>query len=1072
MRILLSIILCTSFASASLSQSIPPYNPLSRYNSYSNADNPNYWRNKLPKKGYWQQDVHYQIEAKISAETDIISAKEALRYSNNSPDTLKEIYFHLYQNAFQPNSYFDKLQKEIGKKTKYGPYESQGLGTTVENISVDGSQVETELDNTILKIKLAQAILPGDQVVIKMNFKTYFDDKGNVRRRMKVFNSFGSRHYDGVHWYPRICVYDRKFGWTTDQHLGKEFYGDFGTFDIELSFPENYIVGATGFLLNREEVLPKDLRAKVDINQFKDKTWNSAPSVIIPYDSSKYKTWKYHAENVHDFAFTADPNYRIGEAEWNGIKCYSFVQEPHAAGWQNAAYYTAKVVQTYSEDFGAYVYHKMIVADARDGMEYPMLTLDGGSDPGYRGLLAHEVGHNWFFGQVGNNETYRASLDEGFTQFLTSWSLERIDGDTAVGIQEKNWYRRKFKKPNLVRQRSVYYSYLRDALRGSDANLNTHSDYFNGALGHGDGYHLVYYKTATMLYNLQLVLGEDLFLKAMQNYFDQWKIAHPYFEDFRESIISYTKADLNWFFDQWLESTKNIDYAIKSVKANKDSTYTIKLQRKGEMQMPIDLEVLDLNDSIYNFHIPNNWFEKNTSAQVLPRWIGWDKLQPSYEAVIKTSAPIREVSIDPKSAMADVKKLNNSTGSKIDIQFDHGINNLPNFENYELFVRPDLWYNGYDGLKIGFHINGDYADYMHKLHLSVWANNRLGQYENYFLAEDRNAINPVSYNLIYETPTSGLLNSSSIKLESRFLDGLFRNAVGFKMPFKNRRTNLALQAVSLHRPRQQDLNYLIYSGQWDFDEWNNFAELKLEHKYLYPFGRGEIELSGRSSGLFSDYSYNFVRLNVKNDNRLGSKVNFKTRVFAQVGSGNNWAPESQLYLAGASPEEMMENKYMRSVGFFPTSFYGYGTEFNNLQMGGGMNLRAFNGYLSPYTNELGQVGLGYRGFHGLSTSGELEFNKLVANPKWKLRKYLGLKTYLFGDAGILLQDFDQLNYFEELIRLDAGIGAALTIKKFWVIDKAKPLTIRADFPILVNRIPARQTDFIDFRWLIGISRSF
>ena len=130
--------------------------------------------------------------------------------------------------------------------------------------------------------------------------------------------------------------------------VGHEFYGDFGAFDVELTFASNFVVGATGFLTNRAEVLPGELRNKLDIKNFAEKTWNSRPSIITPYDSTQRKTWKYHAENVHDFAFTADPTYRIGEANWDGVTCYSLAQEPHASKWQNAAEYAAKVIQVFS----------------------------------------------------------------------------------------------------------------------------------------------------------------------------------------------------------------------------------------------------------------------------------------------------------------------------------------------------------------------------------------------------------------------------------------------------------------------------------------------------------------------------------------------------------------------------------------------------------------------------------------------------------------------------------------------------------------------------------------------------
>ena len=291
------------------------YNPLSAPNTYQNKDNPNYWKNKMPYKDYWQQDVYYKIKARINEKDDIIYGEQELTYTNNSPDTLNFVYFHLYQNAFQPESYLDKLQKGNNKNPKYGVYESQKLGTEIDYIKINEQELKTTLDNTILKVYLPNALTPNSSVVFNINFKTYFD-QGDVRRRMAIFNSWGYKHYNGVHWYPRISVYDAKFGWTTDQHLGKEFYGNFGCFDVELTFASNFIVEATGFLTNRNEVLPKELREKLDIKNFKDKEWNSPPSTIIEYKENETKTWKFHAENVHDFAFTADPTYRIGESWW------------------------------------------------------------------------------------------------------------------------------------------------------------------------------------------------------------------------------------------------------------------------------------------------------------------------------------------------------------------------------------------------------------------------------------------------------------------------------------------------------------------------------------------------------------------------------------------------------------------------------------------------------------------------------------------------------------------------------------------------------------------------------------
>jgi len=553
-------------------------------NFYRSSENPFYWKNKKPYEGYWQQDVYYAIKANVDDKSDIVDGHEELTYWNNSPDELNFVYFHLYSNAQAKGSYLADLYKNNGVNVKFGKYEQQGLGTNISKISLNGVELKTELDNTVLKVYLPQPLKSNQSITFDINFKTYFDN-GTIRNRMKMFNAFGYKHYDLVHWYPRISVYDHKFGWDTEQHMDHEFYGDFGSYDVELTFANNYIMEATGNLLNKDEVLPQSVRDKLDIKNFSKKPWGEKPSEIIKADGTT-KTWKYHADNVHDFAATADPTYRIGELQWNGIKCIALVQEPHAIGWQNAAEYTTKIIKVYSEDFGMYIYPKMVVADAQDGMEYPMLTLDGGFDPGYRDLLAHEVGHNWFFGMIGTNETYRAALDEGFTQFIESWAYEKLEGKFMVRNKPVSNYVAKYVQPEYVRYGEVYNGYMNDAIKGSETTLNTHSDEFNGALRHGGGYSQVYFKTATMLYNLQYVLGDSLFKEAMQHYVAQWKLCHPYMEDFSNSIINFTHVDLNWFFDEWFETSKTIDYKVESFKnGDLPGEYLIKFKRKGRMQI-------------------------------------------------------------------------------------------------------------------------------------------------------------------------------------------------------------------------------------------------------------------------------------------------------------------------------------------------------------------------------------------------------------------------------------------------------------------------------------------------------
>lgn len=1046
--------------------SMAQYNPLSPPNTFRSSDNPLYWQNREHASDYWQQDVHYRIAADVDEQTDIISAKMELSYWNNSPDTLYEVFFHLYQNAFQPGSFHDLFDQGNGHKHTFGKYESEGKGTEVLALTVNGAEVEQELDNTILRIVPNSLILPNSKTEFKIEFKTFFD-QGSMGRRMKKFKSGEFTHFDGVHWYPRISVYDPKFGWTTDQHLGHEFYGDFGTFDVALTFASNYVVDATGFLLNRDKVLPDELQKKLDLKNFSDKPLGEPASIIIPYDSTEHKTWIFHAENVHDFAFTADPNYRIGEAEWNGVKCIALARETNASGWQNAADYTAKTIKVLSEGIGMYNYHKMIVADARDGMEYPMLTLDGGWDPNYRGLLVHEIGHNWFYGQVGNNETYRAALDEGFTQYLTAYGLRKIDGDTVVEEEAEGWYRKKFEKPRLAIDDEIYYGFMRSATKYRDPQLNTHSDQFDQNYYHGYGH--VYYKTAAMLYNLEYVLGDTLFNRALKNYFEEWKFRHPYFDDFRKSVGRFTKADLNWFFDQWLESTKHIDYAVGGIRKQEEGKYRIRFKRNGDMQMPIDFTVIDRNDSVHHFHIPNTWFVKETDATVLPKWTGFGNMNKKYDAEVIVPEGIKRVIIDPTTRLADVNMLNNSSYSPLTVEADHQVYNRPDWRKYELKARLDFWYNGYDGVKFGLHVNGSHFNTNHRFNAWLWANSGFGQWDVPSNVE-LNQFMPVNFRFDYKTSLAKYWKNSQIDVSGRVLDGLYNGELGFQKKTLSEKTTFRLSFKLLYRHEDRDIAYLLNRNTWNAGKMNNSFNFDINHRYKYRKGKGELNLGLRSSSLGSDYDYHQLKLEAKNETKLWRLI-LKTRLYAQLGTGSDWAPESQLYLGGANPEQMMDNKYMRSSGIFPSDWTTFRETSNFLHYGGGLNLRGYVGYLAP-ENVDNEIVLTYAGNSGASINAELEFDEIFGLSPWWTENWLDIDLYLFGDLGFIStnEEGDDLSFATP--RVGAGVGASITIKEWGVLEKAKPLTIRFDMPFFLNRTPALDPDPWAFRWVIGVRRAF
>ncbi|MCB0795618.1 MAG: M1 family metallopeptidase [Flavobacteriales bacterium] len=1039
------------------------FDPLHPPNSFRTTANPHYWNNAPPYPGYWQQDVHYAIQGRLDEDSDVLDAAMELRYWNNSPDSLHHVFFHLYQEAYQDGSYM----KDGARPRK----EPRNAGTTIGSLKVNGNEVPFEQDNTIVKVALPRALPPNSELVFQVTFRTHF--VMGLGRRMKLFNSSGFKHYDGVHWYPRISVYDRHAGWDTDQHFGHEFYGDFGTFDVELDLPNDQVMDATGWLQNPEEVLPDELLRRLDIRNFTDKDPSEPVTVITPYVQGERKVWRFHAENVHDFAFTCDPTYRIGVSEWNGVKCVALVQEPHAAGWQNAAEYTAKIIEVFSRDFGMYAYPKMIVADARDGMEYPMLTLDSGQDPDYRGLLVHEVGHNWFFGMLGNNETYRAMLDEGFTQFLTVWGLEAIDGDTLVVDPPGNFYEAKYRTPPLAREDELYYGYQRDAVIDELPPIDVHSDEFDLVQGRGMGYGHVYYKTGVMLYNLQYVLGEELFLAAMQNYVDAWKIKHPTVEDFRNSIIRSTGVDLNWFFDQWITTDHRIDYAVGRIRhKGQDGGQEITLHRRGDMHMPLDLRVEARDGSRHDFHIPNTWFEKRTEATILPRWIGSADRARTYVAKVDIPSGIRMVTIDTTHRLADAYKLNDRSRPPVELTYDHLLSVRPDRKKYELFGRPDLWYNGFDGLKAGVHLNGNYMQRKHKLWLTAWLNTGLVQ----SLPDGRvdTRYDAFSYNFRYETSTERLLKGSSVHVQARHLDGLELYGGGMEWRSESGRTRVAADIRYFIRRDSSDLTYLLYPEEWSLNTWSGLLDLTIQRTYSEATDRGVVELRLRQ-GMVGSASGSNVRITNWNKVPIAG-LQLRIRSIAQYGTGGSDV-EGSLYLAGLAPMNLVENKFVRSIGLVPYEMVGaFGADLSNFQQSGGLNLRGYAGYLAPEETSSGAVVYTYRGNSGAAINAELDLDGLV---KWRPRltaPWLHLDAYLFGDVGSMgfreVRENGSTRFRMAAPRADAGVGAALTIKRWGPLDKLKPFTIRFDMPLFISALPATESDHFAFRYVFGVGRTF
>ncbi|HWY33581.1 MAG TPA: hypothetical protein VNX68_02975, partial [Nitrosopumilaceae archaeon] len=373
-------------------------------------------------------------------------------------------------------------------------------------------------------------------------------------------------------------------------------------------------------------------------------------------------------------------------------------------------------------------------------------------------------------------------------------------------------------------------------------------------------------------------------------------------------------------------------------------------------------------------------------------------MKKTYTAEVTIPGGLDKVTIDTTNRLADINMVNNSSKKKIEMSFDSKIWNLPDRTKYEMFARPSIWYNGYDGIKVGAHVNGNYMNYKNIFDVTFWFNSGIGQMSLDPGASVNNH-DQVSVLFNYKTATDKFMKKSSFYTTMKKLDGLASVMLGFDKKSNNEKNRLYIQVKSMLRDVSNDMNYLIYKNEWQLRKLNNYLAIGLDHNYTYRKGTGLINVNLRAPALLSDYDYATISFSCVNKSDLGKKFGFNTRFFMQYGTGNNLPYESQLYVAGANPEELMDNKYTRSMGFFQP--FSFGAATNNFCAGGGLNLRGYMGYLLAQQDANGNYRFNYKGTTGASFNAELEFGKLVGLGKPVIEGTFKFSPYLFGDAGVI-----------------------------------------------------------------------
>lgn len=985
---------------------------------------------------YWQQEVSYQISVSLNESQKLLNGHQILYYHNNSPDTLRKIYFHLYQNAFRKGSYPDQRMRSEGnyRLANLKP-EEEGYCRVFYIKGEKGVELPTYVDNTIMAVDLKQPLLPGKTVRLEMDFTTKI---GKAAYRIKARNG----QFVVTQWYPKVCVYDRHGGWHLDQHFGHEFYGEFGTFRVEITLPADFIVGATGILLNREEVLPDSLMKRLDIRNFKNKPVGEKATTIIHTGAGETKTWKYLAENVHDFAWTADRTFRIGTAHWEDVTVYALARESKAALWQDAAEVGARTIRVYSEKIGRYPYPQMTIADVDQGMEYPMIVMCGGKSPTYNGLFYHEIGHNWFYGVIGSNETAYPLLDEGFTVFLTNLAEESLED--VVTFQKNrigNRYPQRFWPLDPDFWAGTQRRYILFARTGFEQKVLTHSNRHPDRLSYRNS---AYNKPASSLRALQGVLGDSIFFRVMRTYFRRWKFRHPYPEDFQRVAEEVSKRNLDWFFDQWWNRTGTCDYALTSLKNQRqpDGNYRVKigLKRVGEIFMPVDLSVTLADGTERLFTIPVDEFSKRVPGiTVLPKWYGWGNFNRRYTAEVVLPARAKRVIIDPHRWLPEVNYLNNRSGwlPKIWLGWDTMVQDKTPLDAYAILWRPSFGYNGVDGLKIGLHLDGSYL----RGFLPGSCSTQLGV--QYGVMSGK-----LNYKLDFQTPVHGLGRLADFTFGSSLLEGRSVTTIGVMKTVRPTLFGFPLYRASLHFTHREmfDPNYL--AAPWNRGE-ENFVTLAASGEYHFRYHSSNWKLRFLSTTYGSDYAYDRVSFTLRE--HFFHRKPYKTVVRVYLGYAQGNVPwQEKFYLAGASPAREFEEIWYRSRGSLPNRWRRDG----HLHLGGGGNLR---GYLNR----------NIAGNRIVAANLEMNFpNPLMPFLRKipKLGKILGSpETYAFTDIGDVRPD--DWNW---KIKADAGLGVNWNLS--FVPPKLGNYSLRADFPLFVSDPPDKEDNF-RFRWLVGISRA-
>jgi hypothetical protein len=602
----------------------------------------------------------------MDVNTNRFTGKQKLEYSNNSPVALTKVFYHLYFNAFQPNSSMDVRSRELGKllvnnrpdwdgrvKDRIMNLKPDEIGyQKIITLKMNGVPQPFKYHETILEVNLTKPISSKTKVVFEMEFEAQVPLQ--VRRSGRD-NPTTSVRYSMSQWYPKMCEYDYE-GWHPTPYVAREFYGVWGDFDVTINIEKSYKLGGTGLLVNASEV-----------------GWGyDAPGTELkPIDKAK-RSWHFVGQNIHDFVWCADPEYKHlvykmpnGGTVLHSIYNYKENDAKNDSAWAKVLTGAAATLPFIEKTFGKYPYPQYSFIQGGDGgMEYPMATLLVG--PGL-GTVFHEWMHSWYQMMLGTNEAMYAWMDEGFTSYAEDLVTKFYDKQSSLqGYKEAflnnpgNKNLKDIIETTPEDHSGAYYSYFGLVKSGFEEPMTTHSDHYNSNYGYSTA---AYSKGEVFMEQLGYIVSAQVRDKILLEYYNRWRYKHPNANDFIRVAEDISGIQLDWYKEYWVNTTKTIDYKIDSL-WEEDGVSKIRLKRIGNIPMPIDLQLTYKDGGTEMFNIPLNLMfgNKPNEIPVQKRTVmeEWRWTHPTY--IVETKRRLTEIKIaelDPSKRMADIDRKNN-----------------------------------------------------------------------------------------------------------------------------------------------------------------------------------------------------------------------------------------------------------------------------------------------------------------------------------------------------------------------------------------------------------------------------